>query len=295
MTASIDSLIHLTDLHFWQVVGNPLLLLNKRFLGNANVIYRRRHEFHMENSIAYTDHVASLGINNVLIGGDFTSTATPREFQRGKAFVDGLVDKGLQVDLMPGNHDVYTFESLRTGRFSAYFGAFESPEGYPCRKTLPGGTPLLLVPTVCPNYLSSAGNISEEEAEQTRALLDACPAGPVIVAGHYPILHRTQHYSSGKSRQLRHAARLRAALGESGRQILYVAGHVHRFSYTEDSYYPNVHHLTSNAFFLQRPGEAVRGAFSVIHIDAAGFRVEWHEKRDHWEILHPECLPEPSV
>ena len=31
----------------------------------------------------------------------------------GRAFVDGLTRRGLNVHLMPGNHDVYTFESVR--------------------------------------------------------------------------------------------------------------------------------------------------------------------------------------
>ena len=31
MTTPTDTLIHITDLHFWEVVKNPFALLNKRF------------------------------------------------------------------------------------------------------------------------------------------------------------------------------------------------------------------------------------------------------------------------
>jgi hypothetical protein len=293
MTPPRDTLIHITDLHFWEIVKNPLALLNKRFLGNANVIYRRRHEFHMPQAAVYGAHLAALGIPECLIGGDFTSTATHKEYEMGKDFVDSLVRGGMNVHLMPGNHDVYTFESVRTRRFQRYFGAFTPAEGYPCRITLPGGTPLILAPTVCPNLLSSAGRITNREIEATRALVDACPEGPILVSGHYPMLHRTAGYTSGKSRQLRNAEALRQALGESGRTILYIAGHVHRFSYTRDNRYPNLLHLTTGAFFLKRPHEQCRGAFSTIATDGTDFSVAWHRFDEGWETVDAEAVPHP--
>lgn len=291
MTTPRDTLIHITDLHFWGIVKNPLALLNKRFLGNANVIYRRRHEFHMPQAALYGAHLAALGISECLIGGDFTSTATHKEYEMGKDFVDSLVRGGMNVHLMPGNHDVYTFESVRTRRFQQYFGAFAPAEGYPCRITLPGGTPLILAPTVCPNFLSSAGRITDREIEATRALVEACPQGPILVSGHYPVLHRTAGYTSGRSRQLRNAEALRQALGETGRPILYIAGHVHRFSYTRDNVYPNLLHLTTGAFFLKRPHDPCRGAFSTIRTDGSGFAVAWHRFDAAWETVDAEALP----
>ena len=282
MTTPTDTLIHITDLHFWSFVRNPMALLNKRFLGNINVLYRRRHEFHMERARPFGEHLASLGIEDLLIGGDFTSTATPREYQMSRDYVDTLKDHGLNIHLLPGNHDVYTFESVRCRRFNEYFGDFKSPEEYPHRRNLPGGTPLILVPTVCPNWLSSAGSISDREIAATRELLEACPDGPILVAGHYPILHETHAYRSGASRQLRNANALRRALGESGKQILYVAGHVHRFSYTQDADYPGLQHMTTGAYFLQRPGESDRGAFTTIHVHPDAFHVDWHRYTEEW-------------
>jgi len=297
MTPPTDTLIHVTDLHFWEVVWNPLALMNKRLLGNANVLYRRRHEFHMAEAMPFAGHLASLGIRECFVGGDFTSTATHGEYKMGQAFVEDLTRRGMRVQLVPGNHDVYTFESVRSGRFAQYFGAYMPPGGYPSRSTLPGGTPLILVPTVCPNWLSSAGYVTDEEAAATRALIDACPPGPVLVGGHYPLLHRTATYASGRSRQLRNARALRTALGGSGRQILYVAGHVHRFSYTRDPDYPGLQHLTTGAFFLRRPGDIIGGAFSTIAIEPGGFAVHAHEYTGAWKSrpLHPVDAPPGRV
>lgn len=283
MSTFNDTFIHITDLHFWEIVRNPAMLWNKRFLGNINVIYRRRHEFHMEMALPYGEHLASLGIKDLVIGGDFTSTATPNEFRRGRAFTDSLADAGLNVHLLPGNHDVYTFEFLGTQRFKQHLGTYIPTGGYPGLQTLPGGTPLILVPTVCPNWISSAGRISDAEIDATRTLIESAPEGPIVVAGHYPILHETKGYKSARSRQLRNAEAFRAMLGVTGRQILYVAGHVHRFSYTQDDRYPNLQHLTTGAFFLQRRGSACRGAFSIVRIGDSGFEVEWHEHYDSWK------------
>lgn len=293
MTSPTDTLIHITDLHFWEIVRNPFALMNKRFLGNANVIYRRRHEFHMGQAVAYSEHLASLGIRDCLIGGDFTSTATPGEYQMGKDFVVDLESRGMNIHLMPGNHDVYTFESVRAGRFHQYFGAYAPGAGYPHATALPGGTPLVLVPTVCPNVLSSAGRITDAEAAATRKLIEACPAGPVLVAGHYPVLHHTSSYRSGQSRRLRNADALRSAMGETGRNILYIAGHVHRFSYTQDDRYPFLRHLTTGAFFLKRPLEDCRGAFSTIRAEGDAFRVSWHRFEAGWQTAEVEVEATP--
>jgi len=291
MSNPTDTLIHITDLHFWQVVKNPFALLNKRFIGNANVIYRRRKEFNMAQAEIYGEHLASLEISECLIGGDFTSTSTPREFAMGRAFVEGLVHHGLNVHILPGNHDVYTFEAHRSRRFEEVFDGYAPAEGYPCALRLPGGTPLILAPTVCPNLLSSAGRITDTEAAAVRELIKACPPGPVLVAGHYPVLHHTAGYSSAKSRQLRNAEALRTAMGDSGREILYLAGHVHRFSYTQDETYPNLRHVTTGAFFHKRPKEDYRGAFSTVAIEDGQFQVAWHKFDQAWETVDAVVSP----
>lgn len=247
----------------------------------------------MGQAAIYGEHLAQLGISACLIGGDFTSTATPGEYAMGKAFVDSLARHGMRPYVMPGNHDVYTFESQRARRFESYFADY-APASYPHTAMLPGGTPLILVPTVCPNLLSSAGRITNAEVAAVRALIEAAPDGPVLVAGHYPVLHRTAGYTSGKSRQLRNADALRKAMGETGRSILYLAGHVHRFSYTQDGDFPTLRHLTTGAFFLKRRHENCRGAFSTIQVLEGQFHVAWHKFDQRWETKTAEVTPAPA-
>ena len=278
-----DTLLHISDLHFWEVVYNPLHLMNKRLLGNMNVYLHRRHEFVMHRAEEFADQVALTGVKTVVLTGDFTSTSTHAEYEMGQAFVEGLAHRGLQIILMPGNHDVYTFESVRQRRFAHYFGQYLPEKGYPHLFTLPGGTSLIVVPTVTANFMSSKGRIKRREIKAAVELLGQTAPGPVLVAGHYPVLHKTYGYDTSPGRQLRNAGLLRDALGQSGREILYLAGHVHRFSYVIDALHPNVRHLTTPAFFLESKHEAIKGAFAEIHVHDEEVHVFQHRHAQVWE------------
>jgi predicted MPP superfamily phosphohydrolase len=276
-----DRIVHIADVHFWRVLLNPFKMLNKRALGNFNVWLRRRHEFVQERAEAFSDYVASLGIDQVLLTGDFTSTACDSEFEAAKGFIDGLASRGLRLTLMAGNHDVYTFESLRRRRFERYFGDYLPSAGHPASARLAGGASLVVVPTVCPNVISSKGRINNEEIGRTQELLAECE-GPVLVAGHYPFLHETYGYATKPDRRLRNAAALHEALGKLQQKILYVSGHVHRFSYVTDGRYPNLSQLTTGAFFRHDQKSGRQGEIAEIHVGDGAFRVFHHTNNGQW-------------
>lgn len=282
----MDTLLHVADLHFWEVVHNPFQLLNKRLLGNLNVWLRRRHEFAMERADEFADRLAGTGITTALLTGDLTSTSTEREFEMAERFVSGLTRRGLDVMLVPGNHDVYTFGAHRRRRFEHHLGRFLPEAGYPARFTLPGGTSVILVNTVRPNVWSSKGHIGDAHIEKMKALL-ADASDPVIVAGHYPVLHRTGHYETARSRRLVNADALRKALGQCGRSVLYVCGHVHRFGVAADPVYPALRHLTTGAFFRNNPKAGRQGEFSEIHVAPDGFGIFRHVCEGDWRRLDP--------
>ncbi len=278
-----DKLLHVTDLHFWKLVTNPFELLNKRFLGNFNVWLRRRHRFAIHRAEEFAGALAETGVNQVLLTGDFTSTAHHDEFAMAKAFLERLEERGMQALILPGNHDVYTFEASRKQRFEQYLGTFAPDGRLPVRTDLPGGTPLILVPTAVPNPLSARGRVTDETVSAVKRIIDDCPGGPVVVAAHYPLLDRTNAYSSHPGRRLGNAYALRACLGDIGRPILCAAGHVHRFSHVRDPAYPELHHLTTAAFVRQDPDAGIHGEFTEIHVMRGHFRIFRHQRtRDRW-------------
>jgi len=287
-----DTFLHVADLHFWQFVYNPIRLLNKRVLGNANVWLRRRHEFPMAQAETLIEGLEATGERQALLTGDFSSTALDEEFVLARAFVDTLARRGFSIRLLPGNHDVYTYESHRLRRFERHFAPYVPADGYPAREQFSGGTPLILVPTVSPNFMSSKGRISPEQIRKTAELLRGT-GSIAIVAGHYPLLNETPGYRLTTNRLLRNAGNLRQALGESGVKILYVAGHVHRFSHVQDPIYPNLTHLCTGAFFRLNQREGIRGEFSQVRIMRDGFAVHRSILRETWESVPMEPLSVP--
>ena len=275
-----DRIIHIADLHFWRFTTNPLRLLNKRALGNANLL-RRMREFDMARADDFAAYVCTHGVQDVLLTGDFSCTALDEEFVMARRFVDGFLSRGCKVVLMPGNHDVYTFESVRKKRFEKHFGDLLTDLHNPFRITLAGGTPMIVVPTVCPNWVSSRGRITPHAVARTRELIEETD-GPVVVAGHYPILRSTPGYQLTNGRRMLNAELLHQALGDSKRKILYVCGHVHRFTHVQDARHAGLQQLSTGAFFRKAKETQSHGEFSEIHAAQDGFNIYRHRLTETW-------------
>ncbi len=275
-----DTLLHVADLHFWEVVANPLRMMNKRCIGNLNVLLFRRRKFPIEKAAEYAPVLAGTDIKSALFTGDFTSTSTDNEFAQARGFVDVVRRYGINPLVLPGNHDVYTFEAARAQRFEHHFAGLVPSSGYPHQATLPGGTPVILVPTVCPNWLSSTGLVTEDTVRRVGHLLDKCD-GPTIVAAHYPVLDETYGYELTRERRLRNADALHTVLRASAQPILYVCGHTHGFSCQRDRKLPDLLcHLSTGAFFLKNGKQDIEGEFCEIHVLDDGFEVFRHVCED---------------
>lgn len=280
---SSGAFLQLTDLHFWRIVFNPLHLTNKRFLGNLNVVMRRRHEMMIDQAADFIEHIARVGVRDVLLTGDLTSSATDAEYRAARGFVEALSAAGLRPVVIPGNHDVYTFESERNRRFERYLGEWTPGTRLPVRGTLSGGTPIVFVPTVCANLISSRGRVTRPEVDAVRACLDG-QTEPLIVAAHYPILDKTYGYAMSPHRRLRGAVDLRAALASYAGRLLYIAGHVHRFSHVIDPTYPFINYLTTGSLFRRDHDGGHTGEFSEVRIGQGGFRVLRHRYAGEWSV-----------
>lgn len=273
-------IIHITDLHFWQIVRNPLLLCNKRILGNLNLILRRQKYVRQERAQSFIDLFPSLNADALLIGGDLTTTATAAEYKMAATFVDALAQQGVPVYMTAGNHDLYTFESKRRQRFKKYFGERLKTPDAPYLTFLPDNIPLLTLPTARPNLLSSRGYISASQLHEARTLLAQTPKGPLIVLAHYPVLPHPAHHAN-IMRRLGNAEPLRRLLGDADRPVLYLAGHVHVFSHTRDPRFPNLEQVTSSALFYDK--QHCPGGFTEIVLENAATTVHpWHYNNG-WE------------
>jgi 3',5'-cyclic AMP phosphodiesterase CpdA len=283
-----DRLVQVGDLHFWRLTFNPFRQLSKRALGNANLWWRRRHEFEMAAAATALDEVIVLGIPDVLFTGDFTTTSLPEEFEMARALLERAAAAGLRPIAVPGNHDVYTFGAQRRDEFRRHLGQWAGNAPLPFVHRLTNGTPLLLAPTAVANRVSSKGRIHEDEIAAVQQLLGDLNE-PVIVAGHYPLLNETEAYAMSPSRRLRGAEALRAVLGNCGLPVIYLCGHVHRFSYVRDPLFPNVHHVTTGTLFGHNPAQQRRGEFTEVHALEDGWAVFNHVNDGAWR--RSEMLP----
>jgi 3',5'-cyclic AMP phosphodiesterase CpdA len=68
------------------------------------------------------DALREVGVDHLVVTGDLTLSAEPREFERAAELLKPWAQAG-KLTVVPGNHDVWTAESVETGRFLRAVGA----------------------------------------------------------------------------------------------------------------------------------------------------------------------------
>jgi 3',5'-cyclic AMP phosphodiesterase CpdA len=221
-------LAHISDLHFSQLCLSPLQVFSKRWIGNLNCFLNRKKSFHSEQIYDLIPLFQTLNLDAVLITGDLTTTSHPKEFSKAKQFVDALRSAGLQVILIPGNHDHYTQRAYRRLDFYRVFAGYplstELKEQKAARIALGKGWSLLALDCACATPLfASHGVFSEEIEENLERLCRTLPLDEkVILINHFPFFEMQKDKSLHRSEQL-------CALVRRTPQIkLYLHGHTHR-------------------------------------------------------------------
>jgi 3',5'-cyclic AMP phosphodiesterase CpdA len=106
------------DFHFTKLTWNPFRLLSKRLLGNINWLFKRKKSFSTKQLEPLPDLFKELGVDLVLLGGDFTTTALREEFETSAQFIKKIKQPWLAI---PGNHDHYTWLSYWGKHFYRYY------------------------------------------------------------------------------------------------------------------------------------------------------------------------------
>lgn len=270
MNDTQSRILHITDLHFFEPHIPLRRLFNKRLLGYWNAKLNRARKFDFSTAEQFLKFIGKESIDTVIVTGDVTTTADIEEFKKAKQFFETLKQQGVILYLIPGNHDYYTFESVRLHRFEKSLHEFVLSDNYPVRTQLPTGHELILLQSARANLLSSRGILSIEQISQLDKWITELEQ-PTIIACHYPVLHRTPEYYSSFSRRLINANRLKATLQKTKVPILYLTGHVHRYSYVQDKINPLVTYLCSPPLFYK----AKRGGgFCIIKVSKLGFDVQ---------------------
>lgn len=170
----------------------------------------------------FSERVAAEKPDAVIMTGDLTMRATPREFEAGGAWLRSL---GVPVTLEVGNHDIpYYWDPLRRlvapySRYAAVERMIEKP------LDVAGITVVPLKTTARAQWRWnwSKGRVSSGSLRRALALIAAAPKDHLIfVAGHHPLI---EGGTKGTARTRRGDVAL-AALADAGAHAV-LSGHVH--------------------------------------------------------------------
>lgn len=199
-------LLHFSDVHLPSSLGHLGLgdLAGKRLLGAANVIVRRRHRFRdaRVKLVALARLAAELPADAVLCTGDYTELGTEEEIRDARALIEPLTHAPLGFVTMPGNHDLYVPDTVRTHRFERHFGdllrtdlpehAIDGP--WPSVRLLGDHVAVVAVRSARPNpqpWRSSGLVVAEELGALARILADPRVKDRfIVVATHYALRKR---------------------------------------------------------------------------------------------------------
>jgi 3',5'-cyclic AMP phosphodiesterase CpdA len=220
-------IIHLSDIHIWRYVFNPLRLFNKRAVGMADLVLGRARRFRLERLQAVLERVRGLAPDHVLVTGDLTTTALAEEFRLARGALGMLGLDAARMTVIPGNHDRYTTSAMRARQFEEWFGGFAPAGDYPWLREIGPGTAILGLDATR-SHLTATGWLPPAQLARARALIADRDEPPrrLIVACHYPVAAPPAYARELELKRLKNAASLSAWLGDLGAHI-YCCGHVH--------------------------------------------------------------------
>jgi 3',5'-cyclic AMP phosphodiesterase CpdA len=222
-------LAHISDLHFFKVGWNPLQFFSKRWLGNLNLFFTRKHALEPDNLTTLLPVFHEKKVDAVLITGDLTTTSHEEEFKLARRFVDSLRGENFKVFPLPGNHDQYTKSAYKRQLFYEHFSPtydqYSLKEDQLTSAYWGDRWWLLALDTaIATSLLSSNGYFSPQLEQKLELALKEIPADHrVILVNHFPIFSTE---SSRKSLIRKEA--LKKLIERFPKIKLYLHGHTHR-------------------------------------------------------------------
>jgi 3',5'-cyclic AMP phosphodiesterase CpdA len=274
---------HISDLHCTHITWNPLRLLSKRIFGHLNWLYKRGSHFSEEPLDALPQLLQELGVDHVLLGGDFTTTSMKEEYLRAQKFVSRL-PKWIAV---PGNHDHYTYWSFKNRLFYRYFGNKKAEfftlqhNGVEAHKIAPRWWVVALDTARATLPHSSRGLFSRKLEERIKEALKLIPPDDeIIMLNHYPFFQNDE-----PKRNLARGEALMALLQKEKRVRLYLHGHTHR--HTLADLQPNGLPVILDSGSCTQKN---RASWNLIDLHSKGCEVSVYRWNKFWEKTHTESL-----
>lgn len=270
---------HLSDLHFSKVHFPLFPFSPKSWLGSINFLLRRKRHFDYKllDSLLYS--LQEQRVDEVLISGDLTCTASKAEFMKACAFTQKLENAGFKTTLLPGNHDHLTRKAYKAKLFYHFFPKEALKSHSVGVETLPNSWYLITLDTTLATPLFCChGHFSPSIEEALKKTLDTLPPkAKVLLANHFPIHHP-------KDKSLKGEQRLLSLLQAYPQVKLYLHGHTHKHRIV-DGRPVNLPILTDSGSAAHK----LLGSWNLIECAASHFSIEpfiwqkgrWTPKQKH--------------
>lgn len=286
---------HISDIHILELDSpKPWEFANKRIVGGVNLLLKRSKAHStkvVEQAIAHLD---ALEVDHIAISGDLTNLALESEFVAAARII-GTIDNAVErVSVVPGNHDYYTAEAARAGRFEKHLApylnsdlpAYQLDSGYPFCKLRDDVAIIGLNSGIATPFLFATGRVRTEELKAVAQLLDdpAVKERFKVVIIHHPVLPMDYHRIEF-NRRLINAREVLDTLRSHDVDLI-IHGHTHHFAVRK------VPQLRANgttyiceagSTSVQVEGNPVlSGKFNIYHIENRRLaRIETHLFESH--------------
>jgi len=278
-------LAQISDFHFTHLTWNPRYLFSKRLLGNINWVFSRKTAFSTLHLQALPPLLASLHLDHILLGGDFTTTSLEKEFALAKTFVEQLPTPWIAI---PGNHDCYTFSAHRKKLFYQYFTNHKKGASFTLKEhgvelhRLDSRWVLIALDTArATHFYTSQGLFSQkQEASLKELLATLSPETHILLLNHYPFFE-----NDSPQRSLVRAKALETILREDRRIKAYLHGHTHR--HTIANLQP------SNLPVILDGGcsaQMEKGSWNLLDLDEKGLTINVYKFSNGWYVAKQEKI-----
>ncbi|MBK8480446.1 MAG: metallophosphoesterase [Proteobacteria bacterium] len=268
---------HLSDLHLRTDLPIPRRAwLSQRVLGAINLSLRRGREYPERLVEVLWAELRQVAPDHLIVSGELTNLSLGGEFERARRALLALGLPSAAITVVPGNHDAYTWGSVRDGDFARVMADFlhtDLPSGsagpYPLVH-LRGPVAIVgLSSAVWSPPLMATGRVGATQLAAAEALLghpEVRTRTRIVVVHHPP---RSPHAHWHK--RLVDGASLLAMLERTGADLL-LHGHLHR-SCADSLPGPagqaiRVIGLTSSTWLS--PDPARRARYNLLEVDAPG-------------------------
>ncbi len=254
-----------------------------KILQVSDIHFGRPHR--SEVSAALLELIESRAPDVVVIAGDLTQRAKPREFEQARRWVDAIGRPSVAV---PGNHDVpmYRFWERLFSPFGAYRRHFDTD----LEPTFENEELFVVGINSAFNWTIKDGRVSRRQLRRVEGVLASAPRGKTRIATvHHELIPAPRF---GSQKVLSNARPLVEILAAGGVELV-LSGHLHQaYCALAESYYPGlpgqmvVAHSGTSSSSRGRGCERGRNTGHWIDIDSDSIRLtqlEWNAELGEFE------------